>query len=754
MNESRSTLINEDLIDIKKIAAHLYEKKWIILIAACIGAVIAFLHTLSIEPLYQTSSLLEIHTNQSGQSAMLSRIGILQNENSELDIEEALIKTRYILEPVIKNLGLSTSITPRYFPIFGQWYARHHKNQSLAKPFLNLKSYAWGGEIIELKNFYTTNKYTRQSFQIIAGKNGTYSLLSNTGNLIITGKEGEGYFDQKSGIQLEIKKIIAHPGTIFTLNYSPPVLLVNKLANKIKISDISGNDSIRRTGIIQIQLIDSDPDMAIKTLDKIIHYIIIRDTYESYLSTKKNLEFINQKLPGIKKSLEDSENILNQYHIKNETLSISLKSQMLINRISDLEKSIDELRTQRNEFLQIYTIKHPLVIATSGKEGELQKELNKAKEDLKKLPFMNQYENNLVRDIKIKNATYSTLLNTRNQLELSQGSSPSHILILSDPTPPNELPNQKLLLIIMGCGMGMFLAAFLFTIQSIFTHTVDDHEEIENHIGVPVKTVVPFCQYQRELEKLNKHQLSGKPISNSFILANQLPNDPSIESLRSLRINLDILKPQEGTRTITIMGSAPNIGKSFVSINLAQVLADGTDKKTLLVDADIRKGLLHNMLAQSKSPGLSEYLEGKCNYESIIKFIHRNLYFIPCGMHNEHPLKLFQGHLFKQLIEKIKHDYDQVIIDTPPILLVSDAILISQHTEHKLYVVGGAKDTLKAVRQGINKIRVHGIGIDGVIFNHCKPISAHGKYGYGYAYSYYSYTNDKKPILNIGKVHN
>ncbi len=133
-----------------------------------------------------------------------------------------------------------------------------------------------------------------------------------------------------------------------------------------------------------------------------------------------------------------------------------------------------------------------------------------------------------------------------------------------------------------------------------------------------------------------------------MLLAQHDPDDIAIESLRSLRVSLHVLA--SSSHVIALMGSLSNIGKSFVSLNLSQVISD-TGKRVVLVDADIRKGRLHKALHQPKSKGLSEYLENNHDYENLIRPIHDNLSFIPCGLFTKHPTELFQSRRFDELIE-------------------------------------------------------------------------------------------------------
>src|SRR3990167_2221705 len=276
----------------------------------------------------------------------------------------------------------------------------------------------------------------------------------------------------------------------------------------------------------------------------------------------------------------------------------------------------------------------------------------------------------------------------------------------------------------------------LVLIKSILTKTVESAEQLEEELQLPVQAVIPHSRKQKQMEKARQKSLNtfGTALTAPLILAKQSVDDISIESLRSLRMSLQMMAAGSSHRIIATLGSLSNIGKSFVSLNLAQVIAD-TGKRTLLIDADVRKGRLHHALLQSKSNGLSEYLEGKCSYENLVRSIDHGFFYIPCGSCTQHPIGLFESQRFQDLIAKVRQEFDQVIIDTPPILSVADSIVIAKHCDIKLFVVSAGKDLISDVRQAVKKARSHGIQISGFVLNHRRSLLTYGANSY-YRYAY------------------
>lgn len=740
-----SPLPLEDTIDFHKIFGHLYQYKWIVILSSLFTFTIAYLYTFTLQPQYRTTALLQVSSQSSNHfNNVLGNIGFKNNQASPTEVELALLRTRYILEPVIKENNLHLIVRPRYFPIFGGWMARRYQGKKPANPFLGLRSYAWGGEKIEIKTFIIPPKYEGQSFRLVAGKNHSFKLFSTQNILVLNGKVGHRSTSSAyPDLSFELSTLKAHPGTEFTLSFQSPFSMVNHLSHHLKLKKIgsdsnNSSSSHQDTGIIQLELTGSDPKQIEHILNTIVAYSVEKNVQLKSREAQKTLTFLHQRLPILKKDLEQSENALNQYHAKTGTFSFLMTSQLLVRQLNTITTSLENLKAQKEELLQVYTPIYPLLIANKHQQSLLERKLQEVKKQIIHFPAARQEEINLERNTKIKNHMYETLLGNMHQLEIMKAGLVGDIIPLDNATPSIQEPINKTIISFTGFLIGMFLSVFAIALKSIFTKTIDDIDQLENEVQIPVKTVVPFSKKQKQLERTSKNRarIPGDMSRLPLILAQHDPKDISIESLQSLRISLYITNASVTKNVIAIMGSLSGVGKSFVSLNLAYVLAD-SGKRTLLIDADIRKGRLHRALLQPKTSGLSDYLAGEAFLEDLPRHIHGNLFFIPCGGHTRHPIELLKSPLFLELVQKTKNEYDQVIIDTPPILPVIDAVLISQHCDTKLFVVSGSSDQLDDVRHAIKKAQAHGIEIDGIVFNHRKPIAR-----YGSKYTYYRYAYD------------
>jgi tyrosine-protein kinase Etk/Wzc len=190
---------------------------------------------------------------------------------------------------------------------------------------------------------------------------------------------------------------------------------------------------------------------------------------------------------------------------------------------------------------------------------------------------------------------------------------------------------------------------------------------------------------------------------------------------------------------VMISGASPTVGKSFVSSNLATVLAQA-GQKVLLIDADMRKGYIQKLFDQKVENGLSELLIGDINLNDAIKDSGiDNLSLVTRGSVPPNPSELLMGQRFTQFIQDASKEFDLVIIDTPPVLAVTDASIIGHHAGKSLMLDRFNQSSLKEIAAAANRFELNGIDIKGIIFNAVekKASSYYGDYGY-YNYEYKS----------------
>ena len=298
---------------------------------------------------------------------------------------------------------------------------------------------------------------------------------------------------------------------------------------------------------------------------------------------------------------------------------------------------------------------------------------------------------------------------------------------------------KKALIVVMATMLGGMLAVAIVLIQKAMHKGVEDPSEIEG-LGIPVYASVPYSDYQDKLTGFTgRKNKAGKAKS---LLALDNPADLSIEALRSLRTSLHFAMMEAKNNIVAISGPSPGVGKSFISVNLAAVLAQ-SGKKVLIIDADMRKGYLQTQFGLKWDDGLSDYLSGRLNLAQVTKPTKvEGLNVITRGQIPPNPSELLMHSNFNKLVEEVSAAYDIVIIDTPPILAVTDPAIVSAHTGTTLLVARFGQNHLREIDLTRNRFEQNGIDVKGLVFNGVVK-KASNAYGY-YGYYNYEYKSDKK----------
>lgn len=229
-----------------------------------------------------------------------------------------------------------------------------------------------------------------------------------------------------------------------------------------------------------------------------------------------------------------------------------------------------------------------------------------------------------------------------------------------------------------------------------------------------------------------------------YLLDENTPFDVT-EAFRNLKAAMSVSVPKkDGGVAIMTTSAYPEDGKTTVTANLALMFAL-SDAKVILVDADIRKGRVAKYFKRKSAPGLSDYLSGQNSLEEVVHHSHvnENLSYITCGTHSPKPYELLESEEMKNLLEELRKEYDYIIIDTPPVLLLSDALALAPITDGTALVCRHQVSYISDISRALNTLKFAKANILGVIVNDYKAPKT-GKYGYGYGsykkYYYYSYS--------------
>jgi len=705
-------------IDLRELLHDLIEQKWLVITIVFISLICGFIYLLNKTPVYKADVLIQVDSKQgTGVLGMLSQQFNMSSSAEDSSIQMALIQSRFILGPVVESLGLNITGMPYQLPIMGKFFPNK--------------------EEIHVSQLEVPLAYYNKKLQLVVDKSNHFNLYDEDHHFLLHGNISAFVTNKNHTFALRVDDIQAKPGTKFILVRYSTHSIVEKIVHGLKIIDTGslGSGATSKTGVLQISLVDTNPYMLVKILNEIAKILQEKNIEKKSLEAAKALEFLKQQVPLIRNDLERADAKLNIYRAKTGKIDIKIQTQDLLRQLAGLDKQIQELHINKVDMYQQYTMDHPYMIAVNNKIAALQKNRNKVQKELAVLPASDQIAINLMREVAVKSDLYLRLLHKIQELQVAKASTVSDVRILSLATFPDTPLSTNSKAVLAGCLLvGFMLATLIVSAKKRFFNTIEDPLWIEKHLNVVNLSIIPFSKQQKRKLAASKNDPRNKYLQ---LLAAESPYDLSIEALRSLRTSLQIILLSATNNIVSIMGSSPRIGKSFIAANFAYLLAQA-GKRVLLIDGDIRRGNLQDYFQVSRVPGLTDVINGSVTFEQAFRKVkHENITFLSTGTIPEYPSELLTNSKLKEIIEIISSQFDLIIIDTAPILAVTDSVLIGALSGTNLLVVGSSKHQAKELEIAMKRITNAGVKIQGSIFNHLKEeTKIKGSAGYNYHYAY------------------
>ncbi|QTL36084.1 polysaccharide biosynthesis tyrosine autokinase [Pseudoalteromonas viridis] len=721
-------------IDLMALFGALLDRKIFIVVFTALFAFAGISFAVFSPPVYQATAMIQVE-EKGGSVPGFDELGGMFESSSAAVTEIELLKSRSIIGEAVDTLNLDIIAYPKLFPVFGNRSFRlfsPSESHPFNSPVFGLDSYAWGGEEIDVFRFEVKNNLIGRTFIVTALGEKKYKLSTESGEVILTGKVGEEA--KTENLSLTIKSLSARPNTEFELLKVDRLSMILHLQSLIGAAE-KGQDS----GIINLSLQHTDPEYAENVLNKVASIYVKRNVDRNSAEAQNSLEFLNVQLPIVKKQLEAAEQKFNAYQVQQQSVDITLETQAVLEQIVKLETKLQELELKRLELARKFKRDHPSYQGIIEQINAIQEQKRKLSSEVQVLPETQQELLRLTRDVEVNNEIYTMLLAKSQELDIVRAGTVGNVRIIDTAEVNVSAPvkPKKALIVVMATLLGGLIAVAIVLVQKSLHKGIEDPSEIEA-LGLPVYASVPYSEYQVKLTGFAKAR-KGKTAKAKSILAIDNPADLSIEALRSLRTSLHFAMMEAKNNVIAISGPSPGVGKSFVSVNLASVLAQ-SDKKVLIIDADMRKGYLQTQFGMQWDNGLSDYLSGRINLEQATKQSQvENLDVMTRGQIPPNPSELLMHENFSKLVNEVSEKYDLVIIDTPPILAVTDPAIVSAHSGCTLLVTRFGQNHVKELELTRNRFEQNGIDVKGVVFNGVvkKASNAYGYYGY-YNYEYKS----------------
>ncbi|MGI2027825.1 polysaccharide biosynthesis tyrosine autokinase [Endozoicomonas acroporae] len=735
MNEQQRQLNSrpDDVISLSEILAIILNGKWWIIGSTLLFSLGALFYLWIATPIYSANALVQVESQKSPLGGLVEMSEAFAGESpSEAEIE--VIRSRFVLGRVVDSEKKAIVVQPSYFPVIGQAIARRYRpeaegNTPFNSPLLWLSSFAWGGERIQVDRFTVPEAFQGQPFTLVAGKDGQYQLIFDD-QPVLNGRVGEpsssGATGTPRGIELFVTKLAARPGTEFTLAKQHFITAIDGLGQRLTVSEKG-----KKTGVLALGITGPERAENRKTLEAIIQRYLRQNVERVSAEAQNSLQFLEDQLPEVRSELELAESRLNRYRLENQTVDLTLETQAILEQAVDIDTELAKLDIQMQQMGQRYTSSHPIMIELKNQRQFLsnrKKEFLGATEDL---PQTQQEVLRLARDVQVSTQVYTELLNRAQELKIVKASAVGNVRILDHSLSTIEpVKPKKALIAVLATLLGGMLGMGLVFVRDMLNQGVKTPEEVEAKTGLPVYATVPESEQLKVMERNARKGSAG-----GFVLARSAPRDLAIESLRSLRTNLAFALMEAPNNRIMLTGPSPDVGKSFVSSNLAELLAE-SGKKVLLIEADLRKGNLNKVFGVKSDNGLAEMLVNPTL--NAIMPVGENLHLIAGGKYPPNPSELLMSPNFTALLEKMSNQYDVVLIDTPPVLAVTDAAIIGEQCGTSFMVVRAELNPAREIEYATRRLQQAGVNVRGAVLNGLvKTASRYGNYGY-YQYAYES----------------
>jgi tyrosine-protein kinase Etk/Wzc len=701
--------------------------RWLVGISAAAVLALGVLYATLATPVYQSDVVVQVEEKKSDLGA-LDELSSLFSGSTPTEGEIEILRSRMLVGSVVDELKLDVIAAPRRFPIFGSAVARWRSGPEPASAFLGLSRYGWGGERIAVPRLEVPPRLEGEELVLVAGEGGRFAVRGPEGEPLLEGEVGVGATSE-GGASIFVAELAARPGTEFVLLKVSRAAAVGRLRGVLSITEVG-----KKSGIIRLELEGSDRKLIAATLDALARGYLRQNVDRRSAEAEKTLQFLETQLPALKANLDAAESALNLYRSRNGSVDLTLETQGKLERAVEVEKLLSELDVERAELRQRFTESHPVLAAVRHKIAQLQGERTAIEAKIKQLPKAELESARLMRDVKVSNELYMSLLNKAQELRVVKSGTIGNVRIIDTAALAREPVRPKkaftaVLALVLGLGLGVALAFA----RSALDRGVEDPEVIEQRLGIGVYAAVPHSPREAELERaFRRNRASSLPV-----LAATDRGDVAVESLRSLRTSLEFALVETGSNVVTIAGPSPGVGKSFVSVNLAAVLAD-TGKRVLLVDADMRKGRLHRHFGLERSPGLSDLITGAASVEQAVRStLAKDVSLLTTGRVPPNPSELLASDRFRRIVGELSRRYDLVLIDTAPILAVTDATLVGRVAGMTLVVLRAGRHPLREIALAVKRLGQNGVRPHGFVLNDIVPRSGLGaKYSYHYQYDY------------------
>jgi tyrosine-protein kinase Etk/Wzc len=709
-----------------------FEGRWIVLgtVIIAISAAIGYLFFAT--PSYAARSVVQVEQKRR-TFAGLDDVSAALGESPPAEPEIEIIRSRMLIGAVVDQLQLDIAARPRTFPAIGEPIARRYKGPAPAPPHLHLTSWAWGGERIHVSRLEVPDELLEVPLRLSVEDGGKYRVADDEDRLLVEGIVGQPASGGEAGqsVGITVSEIVARPGTRFYVTKRNRERVIDELQLELRVQEKG-----RKSGIIVIELENRDPKLVVDVVNGISVAYLRQNVERRSAEASKTLEFLETQLPQLRSNVDAAESAFNTFRMNSGSVDTSAETKGMLDRAAALSKEIADAEVKRSELRQSFTDSHPTLVALANKLALLRSEQANLTGRMRSVPKAELNSARFSRELKDATDLYVALLSRAQELRVAKSGTVGDVRIIDRaPTPDKPSSPKTGVVLVLAVTLGLASGIAGAILRRSWVKRVETPDDVEEATALPVYVTVPHSDAQIELSRATRRKSRAVPA----LLAEAAPADLAIETMRSLRTSLQFALVESRNNVVALTGPAPGTGKSFIALNLAHVLA-AAGRKVLLMDCDLRRGHLHRQFGFERQPGISDVVSGEATLPDAIRTARADLCLLPTGRIPPNPAEMLSSQRFEALLADASARFDLVIVDTPPLLAVTDAMLVARFAGVNLLVVRAGLHTSHELALAVKQFELGGIKLHGTVMNDVRA-TGRDRYGRG-GYVHYAYTSE------------
>ncbi|KWI26328.1 polysaccharide biosynthesis tyrosine autokinase [Burkholderia stagnalis] len=718
----------------------LAQRRWIVT-ATLIGLLLGSLGALLLPPRYQADMMIQVESGPEGTAAnnLVADVSALFDVKSSAAAEAQIVASRLVVTRAVDRVRHFIDARPKRFPLIGAPLARLFGGIPPAG-LIGFGGYAWGAESADIARFDVPIALEGERFTLTTPATGIW-LLSGPGiDTPVQGRVGAPRTVASSygPLVLDVAGFDAPSGTRFTLVRQSRNQTIGDVQDALTVQE-----RVKQSGVVIATLTGDDPGRVERLLWEIGRQYVTQNVARKSADAAQSLEFLEKQLPKMKSQLREAEERFTTMRNENGTVDLPEEARLSLQQGAQARTQLLLLLQKRDELMTRFNGRHPSLVALDRQIGALRSEQADVERQIKRLPNLQQDVARLTLDVRVHTDLYTALLNNVQQLQVVKAGQVGNVRVVDFPVVPDKpfKPNKLLVIAgatLAGCVIGI---AFAF-MHDLVLGGITGPDEIERALPLDVYAVVPAAAAQRKLQRRITALVGGR-----HLLTTEVPDDPAVESLRSLRTALRFSQPVANDNALLVTSAEPGVGKSFVIANLAAVLG-GSGHRVVIIDADLRRGHLNQYFGLSRAPGLGDVLAGAMPVDAVLHHeVAPQVDLITTGTLPLNPDVLLLGEHLGSVLGALRMRYDYVLIDTPPVLVAADATMIGRHAPVVLLIARAEQTRVSDLREALKQLSRGGVAPAGAVLNGLLPRLGRygGKYG-NYRYTQYDYSTRPKPV--------